>query len=69
MRVFVITRAFDYEGESPIAVAGNLKLSKEIAEKEAIVDGYENGIWEESSGAIKLQFGATQYVIREEEVR
>jgi hypothetical protein len=70
MNVFVITQAYDCEGECPIGVAASLETAKAIATQNAVKCGYSPGEWATTrSGAHELQFGSTQYVIREEQVQ
>lgn len=69
MTVFVLTSAFDYEGESPIGVCASLELAKAWAEKKAKELGYESAEWVTVREQLELQCGSTQWVIREEEVQ
>lgn len=69
MKVFVITRAYDYEGESPVDVAASCELAMRIAEKDAASSGYEGGAWKDILGSPKLDFGSVQWIIREWIVR
>ena len=68
MKVFVLTTAFDYEGESAIGVYATLELAKADAERRSKDCGQEGGEWTTVRDQIELQFGSSQWVIREEEV-
>lgn len=69
MTVFVLTSAFDYEGESPIGVCASVEFAKAWAEKNAKALGYESAEWATVREQLELQCGSTQWVIREEEVQ
>lgn len=69
MTVFVLTSAFDCEGESPSGVCVSLELAKALAEKNAKELGYEPAEWATVREQLELQCGSTQWVIREEEVQ
>jgi len=68
VKVFVLTSAFDYEGESPIGVYASLQLAQSAAEKLASERGYGATEWSSKDGFWQLPFGSTQWNIREEEV-
>ena len=69
MSVFVLTRAYDYEGESPVGVFASAALAKVQAEKQADEFGYSRGNWSTVENRIELDCGSTQWVIREEQVQ
>jgi len=72
VKVFVLTSAFDYEGETAFGAFASLSLAQAAAQERAITAGYEPGDWVYLGGGDarwELQFGSQQWVIREEEVQ
>ena len=70
MTVFVITSAFDYEGEIPSGVAASLEMAKAIGSERAENDGYCPATdWAKLDDRWELSNGSSQIVIREEEVQ
>ncbi len=72
--VYVLTTAFDYEGESAVGVYGQWHVAIKAAEKMAAERGYEGGQWVNKSqpnehGVYELAFGSTQFIVRSEPIR
>ena len=68
--VYVLTSAFDCEGEQPIGVHASLPFAKQAAEKMADACGFTGGGWVQKSRDVwELQYGSNQWVVRRELVR
>ncbi len=68
--VYVVTSAFDYEGEKPIGLYSSLHWAQVAARNAAEQSGCDGGQWVQKSERMwELSFGATQFIVRQEFVR
>ena len=68
--VFVLSSAFDCEGESPIGVFATPTLAKKTAEARAEELGWPIVRWMQDAGfSWECRYGGSSFIIREELVR
>ena len=69
MSVFVLTQAFDYEGESPVGVYARFDDAMFVAQRKATDYGYESAALKQvSGGQWEIRCGSTQWIVRTEKV-